>query len=91
MFGAISDIKNTQNDLLVHCASQLARLLYDSELVLVNHQNCMKHNTSFLSNEKKNDRDSSCLSYFDHHLRKLNHSPPRKIACAQKVKTGIRI
>ena len=56
MFGAISDIKNTQNNLLVHCevhASQLARLLYDRELVLVNHQNCLKHNTSFLSNEKK--------------------------------------
>ena len=34
MFGAISDIK------------ELARLLYDSELVLVNHQNCLKHNKS---------------------------------------------
>ena len=55
MFWAIWDIKN---NLLVHCeihASQLDRLLYDSELVLVNHQNCLKHNKSFLSNEKKND------------------------------------
>ena len=44
-----------QNSSLVHCevhASQLARLLYDSELVFVNHQNCLKHNKSFLSNEK---------------------------------------
>ena len=85
MFWAIWDIKN---NLLVHCelhASQLDRLLYDSELVLVNHQNCLKHNKSFLSNEKKNDWDSSCLSYFYHHLRKLNHSPPRKIAGAQNV------
>ena len=51
MFGAILDIKNTQNNLLVHCevhASQLARLLYDSELVLVNHQIFYKHNMSFL-------------------------------------------
>ena len=58
MFGTISDIQNTQNNLLVHCevhASQLARLLYDSELVLVSHQKWLKHNTSFLSNEKKND------------------------------------
>ena len=43
---------------LAHCdvyASQLVRLLYDSELVSVNHQNCLKHtcNKSFLSNEKK--------------------------------------
>ena len=57
MFGAISDIKkknNKQNNLLVHCevhASQLA--IHDSELVLVIHQNCLKHNKSFLSNEKK--------------------------------------
>ena len=55
LFGAISDIKNNNNE-LVHCeahAIQLARLLYDSELVIVNHQNCLKHNKSFLSNEKK--------------------------------------
>ena len=57
MFGAISDIKKQQIK-LVHCevhASQLARLLYDSELLLVKHQNCLKRNKSFLSNEKKND------------------------------------
>ena len=55
MFGAISDIKNPQNNELDRCevhVSQLARLLYDSELVLVKHQNCLKHNKSFLSNEK---------------------------------------
>ena len=49
MFGPISDIKK-QNSSLVHCevhASQLVRLLYDSELVIVNHQNCLKHNKSF--------------------------------------------
>ena len=45
MFGAISDIKNNKY--------MLARPLYGSELVLVNHQNCLKHNKSFLSNEKK--------------------------------------
>ena len=52
LFGAISDIKNNK---LVHCdvhASQLVRLLYASELVSVNHQNCLKRNKSSLSNEK---------------------------------------
>ena len=54
MFGTISDKKKNnkkQNNCEVH-TSQLARLLYVSELVSVNHQNYLKHNKSFLSNVK---------------------------------------
>ena len=66
MLGTISDSplclglfqtfkKKQSKHLLVHCqvhASQLARLLYDSELVLVNHQNCLKHYKSFYQMKK---------------------------------------